>query len=518
MTTASDTSDARSQHALAVPGPRRPQRDPILVVVGTDVHPFERLLDWAGRYAAEHDVPCVMQFGSSSPRELPGSAAFFDHATLGERLRQASVVVCHGGPATITEARSAGHVPIVVPRDPTLGEHVDDHQQRFAARMGAAGMVELCRTEEAFRQALDAALADPERLRISGSEAGAAAVQAAQRVGEIADRLVVRTPRPTPDDQVTVLFIGGWGRSGSTLTDRMLGQAADVCAVGEVTHIWERALRDNERCGCGNAFADCPFWAKVGETAFGGWDKLDLPAILALKHRVDRNRFIPRMALPFFLTRRKADLRHYGELHRRIYRAVADVSGASVVVDSSKHSSLAFALRHARGIDLRVLHLVRDGRAVAYSWSREVRRPEIVDAEVFMPQYSTVKSGVLWTVHNALFHLLDWVRVPTLRLRYEDVVARPDAGLRRIRQFAGLPGGGLEFLQTPPAGSTALPVATLETTHTVAGNPMRFTTGTVELRLDGAWRGKLAPGKRRFLSAMTWFGRARYGYLDWRRK
>ncbi|GAA1399778.1 glycosyltransferase [Catellatospora coxensis] len=501
--------------ALTVPAPRRPERDAVLVVVGTDVHSFDRLLDWAESWSAGSGVPCVMQYGSSTPRQAPGSDAFFDHETLNERLRQAAVVVCHGGPATITEARRAGHKPIVVPRDPTLHEHVDDHQQRFAARMGSLGMVELCRTEAEFRAALDAAVAEPTRLRISGSEAGAAATAAALRVGSIADGLVTRLPRPTPSDKVTVLFVGGWGRSGSTLTDRILGQAPDVCAVGEVTHIWERALRDNERCGCGSAFADCPFWAKVGDLAFGGWDKLDLDAAMALKHRVDRMRFVLRMSLPFFLNRRKKDLRAYGELHRRIYRAVADVSGASVVVDSSKHASLAFALRHARGVDLRVLHLVRDGRAVAYSWSREVRRPEIVGAEVFMPQYSTVKSGVLWSVHNALFHVLDWVRTPTLRLRYEDVVARPVDGLRRIRAFAGLGPGGVECLTQPADG---LPVARLETTHTVAGNPMRFTNGELELRLDAAWRGKLAPRKRRILSVMTWFGRARYGYLDWRRK
>ncbi|GAA1619904.1 glycosyltransferase [Catellatospora bangladeshensis] len=515
MTTPFET---HAQVGLTVPAPRRPERDAVLVVVGTDVHPFDRLLDWAGRITAEQQVPCVMQYGSSAARDLPGSAAFFDHETLGERLRQAGVVVCHGGPATITEARRAGHKPIVVPRDPTLGEHVDDHQQRFAARMGELGMVELCRTEEEFRAALLAALADPTRLHISGSEAGAAAVEAAKRVGAIADGLVTRPSRGLlPTDEVTVLFIGGWGRSGSTLTDRMLGQAADTCAVGEVTHIWERALRDNERCGCGSAFDDCPFWAKVGDVAFGGWHTLDLADVMALKTRVDRMRFVPRMALPYWLNRRKADLRAYGELHRRLYRAIAEVSGARVVVDSSKHASLAFALRHARGVDLRVLHLVRDGRAVAYSWSREVRRPEIVGAEVYMPQYSTVQSGVLWSVHNALFHVLDWAGVPTLRLRYEDVVAQPGDGLRRIREFAGLGPGGLDFLSDPAPGAE-LPVAQLETTHTVAGNPMRFTTGRVELRLDAAWRGKLAARKRRVLSLITWPGRVRYGYLNWRQK
>jgi len=49
----------------------------------------------------------------------------------------------------------------------------------------------------------------------------------------------------------TVLFIGGLGRSGSTLLDRMLGRLDDVWSVGELVHLWERGLSQNNRCGCG---------------------------------------------------------------------------------------------------------------------------------------------------------------------------------------------------------------------------------------------------------------------------
>ena len=96
----------------------------------------------------------------------------------------------------------------------------------------------------------------------------------------------------------TVLFIGGLGRSGSTLLDRMLGRLDDVWSVGELVHLWERGLKENNRCGCGQPFADCQFWDRVGEVAFGGWDRLDVEEVLALKASVDRNRFVPLMVLP----------------------------------------------------------------------------------------------------------------------------------------------------------------------------------------------------------------------------
>src|SRR6185312_2019765 len=131
--------------------------------------------------------------------------------------------------------------------------------------------------------------------------------------------------------------IGGWGRSGSTLVERLLAEMPDTVGAGEVTHLWQRALIDNERCSCGAVFRECPFWDKVGAEAFGGWDAVDAHEVLALKYRVDRTRFVGRQALPTGLNRRRADLARYTELHRRLYAAIASVAGVDMVIDSSKH-------------------------------------------------------------------------------------------------------------------------------------------------------------------------------------
>ena len=51
---------------------------------------------------------------------------------------------------------------------------------------------------------------------------------------------------------VPVLFLGGLGRSGTTLLERLLGQLSGVSPLGEVVHLWQRDLVDDERCGCGD--------------------------------------------------------------------------------------------------------------------------------------------------------------------------------------------------------------------------------------------------------------------------
>jgi len=457
----------------------------------------------------------MVQHGTASPPLRAEGVRLLDHATLESLLREATVVVSHGGPATIAEARAAGRLPVVVPRDPRHGEHVDDHQQRFARRLGAAGLVRLCEDEKSLHAALDGALRDPESVQLHpadsfedpAGEAGPAG--AAARVGAVVDALVDgRRARSAKDPQaVRVLFVGGLGRSGSTLVDRVMSQMTEVCSVGELVHLWERAVRDDERCGCGLPFHRCPFWTEVGQIAFGGWAAVDVSEVLRLRAAVDRTRFIPRLALPRLPDAVRADLDRYTDLHLRVYQAVRQVSGCEVVLDSSKHASLAFALRWSRGVDLRVLHLVRDARGVAYSWSKQVRRPEVVDDVDYMPQYSPTYVSALWTAQNAAFHLLRATRVPVLRLRYEDVLDDPETALHRLRAFCGLPPrpGGLDFLHEDRVD--------LGVGHTVAGNPMRFRTGSVALRRDEQWHTELPPRSRRVVSALTFPMRARYGYL-----
>ena len=65
-----------------------------------------------------------------------------------------------------------------------------------------------------------------------------------------------------------VLYLGGLGRSGTTLVERLLGELPSVCALGEVVHLWQRDVLNDERCGCGAKFSACTFWKRVGEQAF----------------------------------------------------------------------------------------------------------------------------------------------------------------------------------------------------------------------------------------------------------
>jgi len=286
----------------------------------------------------------------------------------------------------------------------------------------------------------------------------------------------------------------------------MLNEIPGVSAVGESVHLWQRGLRDDERCGCGEPFSRCPHWQAVGEAAFGGWDQLDVDRVLAVKAAVDRTRYVPRLAAPAASAKHARALDDYCDLYRRLYRGVAAVTGDSVLVDASKHASLAYALRRAADLDLRVLHMVRDSRGVAYSWSKQVRRTEVADDEVYMPRYSPARSAVLWAANNTLFDLLGRLGTPVHRLRYEDLLAAPSLVFGDVLSYLGLPADeeALRFLHSDSAE--------LGASHTIGGNPMRFSTGRLTLRTDEAWRREMPSTARLQVSALTAWPLANYGY------
>lgn len=302
-----------------------------------------------------------------------------------------------------------------------------------------------------------------------------------------------------------MLFIAGIGRSGTTLLEQALGQHADMVNLGETLHLWHRGLVLDERCGCGVPFGRCDFWQAVGQEAFGGWNRVDPDRLAELRSAVDHVRRIPALARrdldPAWAERVREYAWHFG----RVHAAARTVSGRSVVVDASKQISLAFCLSHLP-VDLRVLHCVRDSRAVANSWSRVVARPDSDGDDDYMQRYPAHRIAVLWNLHNAAVPFLRRVDVPWLRSRYEDFAADPAGTVRRVAEFAGV---DPDRFRPDSIGDGWLHLAP---SHTVSGNPVRFSSGRIDVRADTRWRDELPGSQRRLVTAMTLPMMRRYGY------
>lgn len=170
-----------------------PHRHQVVVTVGTDHHPFDRLIAWVDAWAAAHpDVAVLIQRGTTAAPEHAESVEMLAYDDLVAAMAAADAVVAQGGPAAIMDARSVGHRPVVVPRRAGLGEHVDDHQITFIGWMAERELVWSADTGDDLAGLLDRALADPRALRIPPDDR--AAEETIARFGAVVDPLLERRP------------------------------------------------------------------------------------------------------------------------------------------------------------------------------------------------------------------------------------------------------------------------------------------------------------------------------------
>ncbi len=302
-----------------------------------------------------------------------------------------------------------------------------------------------------------------------------------------------------------VLYVAGLGRSGSTLLSRLLGQVDGICAVGEAHHLWRtgapRAAAD-ELCGCGRTYAECGFWADRLRAVFGG--ETPVADMKRLAGRVARIRRIPGLEKRGDAAFEKA-VSEYSAVWRGLYEEIAAASGAGVILDASKDLGPLFFLSRVEGLEVAVVHLVRDPRGVASSWSRRKRRPEFIDREVFMNHHGAVDVAWRWRYSNRLAERAKKLFAAHLTLRYEDFVEQPRSTLEEICSLVGLEDPDLGFIDGQR-------VELRRTNCTLSGNPMRFDQGSLTVRPDTRWREEYPPGKRMLVSLLTWPQRRRYGY------
>jgi len=304
-----------------------------------------------------------------------------------------------------------------------------------------------------------------------------------------------------------VLFIGGYSRSGSTLLDCMLGQLPGVFSTGELAYIWSHGLSENRLCGCGARFLDCSFWNRVGETAFGGWEQVDVDRMVALERAVNRHRYVPFLLVPQISPAFRRKLEEYACVLGRIYRAILAVSGAHLIVDSTIDPAYGFVLTHVSGLDVQLVHMVRDSRATAFSWTRWQRRRDRVDEVMYQRRFHPAMTAARWVIYHLLIHVLARrTGPPKTRILYEHVVASPKDQICRIMRDVGEPVDEtqLAFLRHGEA--------TLETNHTVAGSLMRLKKGPLPIRLDDEWTSALTSRHRRLVTLITWLLLRAYGY------
>jgi hypothetical protein len=199
-------------------------------------------------------------------------------------------------------------------------------------------------------------------------------------------------------------------------------------------------------------------------------------------------------------------LDRYVDLIRQLLKAAADVSGAEFVVDASKDPSFLYLLSCVGDLDVTVVHLVRDPRGVAYSWMKKVARIEFSTQSVLMRRQTVRQSVAFWDFTNLLAESSRRVHPRYLRVRYEDLVRDPRKSIDAICRLSEAGAPDLTFLHERTADLRRI-------THTMSGNPSRFTAGRTELKPDQEWKTSMRVSHKIAATLLSFPLLVRYGYL-----
>jgi hypothetical protein len=302
-------------------------------------------------------------------------------------------------------------------------------------------------------------------------------------------------------EPVKVLYIAGAGRTGSTLLEKLLGQVPGMFAGGELTFLWGYGMRG--RCSCGLPLLECDVWRAILASAYGNPDAIDPERMVDLRKRFN-SVHLPLMVTKSLRRRLLHRLEEFPETVERLYRAIVETTGDRVVVDSSKEPHYSFILRSRPALDVRVLHLVRDPRAVAFSWAKHREQKGIPGS--MMEVRSPAVSSAYYGVSNLATEMM-WSRRRSryLRVRYEDFVTDPYAVGDQIARLVDEP---VDLRPILPDGHTGV----VATTHSAWGNPNRFDHGPVHLRPDDEWTTAMKRWPRAVVTALNGPFVARYGY------
>ncbi len=285
--------------------------------------------------------------------------------------------------------------------------------------------------------------------------------------------------------RLQILYIGGSGRSGSTLLARMLGELPGCVNIGELAlSLVDRDLRVFETpCGCGRPESECDFWRQVNPRASGHIRELGLPfqaGSLGLVWRRFRRDAAYRQALL--------------DLLDKLYRRIAAAAEAEWIIETSKNPIPGRILRQLPEARFALLHLVRDARGVVTSWRRR---------KDYLPKLPPGRMIREWWRANLGIERLAREADLSWRWRWEDFLQTPAEHLAQLLRELGQGDAELSFL-----GEKV--VRLVRPQHVLFGNPVKLQSGEIRLEMPELPAGGAG---RAMVTALTWPLLRRYGYL-----
>lgn len=260
-----------------------------------------------------------------------------------------------------------------------------------------------------------------------------------------------------------IIYILGAGRSGSTILATVLHNHDEVQNVGEL-HQFFSYLKNDDLCSCGMVFSECEYWAEVKDR-LPETLKNNAARYAELSHQMEYH-----SAIPYYLvgTKPGKSFQKYKQAQESIVQALDNNKG-KYILDSAKYMGRYLALRRIFNKDVKGIFLVRDLRGVIWSFKKKVQT-----------QSPPLRTLIYYLLTNTLGQVLTWFSPADqiLKVRYEDVVEKPEETFKSIGSFLNLDFS--EAIKKINNGQS------FEIAHIVGGNRLKKSSEVV-LRKDDKW-------------------------------
>jgi len=311
-------------------------------------------------------------------------------------------------------------------------------------------------------------------------------------------------------NKLDLIYIAGYGRSGSTLLGSLLHCQPLIHACGEMASFFNIYSSHSRLCSCGKTLDKCEFWNVVAEGLFQqGFLLEEFPYYSRIQKKREAHWSHGGSFAP---TRYHG---RYANLMRPFFDALAQhIQEKQVLVDSSKTAYTnplrPIAISQLAKFRVRVIHLVRDPRGVAWSVKRGLnRRLEAGRQKKSLLPLSRAISGWIFANRAACKLKSYFGEKNYFLVKYEDLVEKPDKVLENIANIWNLNLQKSMQVAKQARNGSEFQVPTM---HQLAGNRMRFSK-TFSILPDYTWKEKLNSKTNTIVKISTRNLMKKYGYV-----
>lgn len=274
----------------------------------------------------------------------------------------------------------------------------------------------------------------------------------------------------------TIIYIAGYGRSGSTLLDVIFGSHAQIIGVGELAKIFECIDEPTSTCSCGENVFNCSFWGGITKHLLSSKNAKQTNQDGTIQKACEE---WTNFSLLFNVKKKKYD--RYKTLITNLFDYIFKISDKEFIVDSSKNAYTSawrpLALKKICGYDVKMIHLIRNGKGVINSKIKgdnsEMRKG------IYRKKPLAAYEGLIGWIFSNIIVIITRTFFPSDAyhlMKYEDLVRDPEKELIKAGSFIGL-----DFKETINLISKMKPI---QVGHLVFGNRLAFNNNKILINND----------------------------------